>query len=40
MNRTLKEATVGRYHYSCHEELKKHLHAFLMAYNCGKIENT
>lgn len=33
MNRTLKEATVGRYHYSGHEELKEHLQAFLMAYN-------
>ena len=33
MNRTIKEATVGRYHYGSHEELKKHLHAFLMAYN-------
>lgn len=33
MNRTIKEATVGRYHYGSHDELKKHLHAFLMAYN-------
>lgn len=33
MNRTIKEATVGRYYYSRHEELKKHLHSFLMAYN-------
>lgn len=33
MNRTIKEATVSRYHYTSHEELKKHLHAFLMAYN-------
>lgn len=33
MNRTIKEATVSRYHYKSHEELKKHLHAFLMAYN-------
>lgn len=39
MNRTRKEATVGRYHYSCHEELKKHLHAFLMAYNfAGRLK--
>ena len=39
MNRTLKEATVGRYHYTCHEELKKHLHAFLMAYNfAGRLK--
>ncbi len=33
MNRTIKEATVSRYHYTTHEELKKHLHAFLVAYN-------
>ena len=33
MNRTIKDATVSRYHYTTHEELKKHLHAFLMAYN-------
>ena len=33
MNRTIKEATVGRYHYGSHDELKKHLHAFLMAHN-------
>ena len=33
MNRTIKGATVGRYHYGSHDELKKHLHAFLMAYN-------
>jgi transposase InsO family protein len=33
MNRTIKEATVGRYHYGSHKELKEHLHAFLMAYN-------
>ena len=30
INRTLKEAAVARYHYSCHEELKKHLHAFVL----------
>ena len=33
MNRTIKEATVGCYHYGSHDELKKHLHAFLMAHN-------
>ena len=33
MNRTIKEATVGRYHYNSHKELKEHLHSFLMAYN-------
>jgi transposase-like protein len=39
MNRTIKEATVGRYHYDTHEALKKHLHAFLMAYNlAGRLK--
>jgi hypothetical protein len=31
VERTLKEAAVGRYHYSKHEGLKKHPHVFLMA---------
>ena len=36
MNRTLKEATVKRYHYETHQQLEKHLHTFLMAYNFAK----
>jgi transposase len=36
MNRTLKEATVNRYHYESHSQLKQHLHTFLMAYNFAK----
>jgi transposase InsO family protein len=36
MNRTLKEATVNRYHYETNEQLKAHLSAFLMAYNFAK----
>lgn len=36
MNRTIKEATVKRYHYSSHEQLKEHLQTFLMAYNFAK----
>jgi transposase-like protein len=36
MNRTIKEATVQRYHYGTHAQLKAHLHAFLMAYNFAK----
>jgi transposase-like protein len=36
MNRTLKEATVQRYHYSSHDQLKAHLATFLMAYNFAK----
>jgi len=36
MNRTLKEATVKRYHYGSHGQLKAHIHTFLMAYNFAK----
>ena len=36
MNRTLKEATVRKYHYQTHQHLKQHLHAFLNAYNFAK----
>src|SRR6478735_5310938 len=36
MNRTLKEATVRRYHYETHQQLREHLEAFLNAYNFAK----
>ena len=36
MNRTLKEATVRRYHYETHEDLRTHLKAFLDAYNFAR----
>ncbi len=36
MNRTLKEATVKRYYYATHEQLKEHLKAFVTAYNFAK----
>ena len=36
MNRTLKDATVRRYHYENHERLKDHLAAFVDAYNFAK----
>ena len=36
MNRTLKEATVRRYHYETHRQLREHLEAFLNAYNFAK----
>lgn len=36
MNRTLKEATVKSFYYASHDELKQHLHAYLMAYNFAK----
>jgi hypothetical protein len=36
MNRTLKEATVRAFHDASTEELKRHLQAFLLAYNCAR----
>jgi transposase InsO family protein len=36
MNRTLKDATVRRYHYGTHDQLRAHLRDFLNAYNFAK----
>jgi transposase-like protein len=36
MNRTLKEATVRRYHYETLQQLRVHLDAFVQAYNFAK----
>ena len=36
MNRTIKDATVKRFHYGDHEQLKKHLADFIDAYNFGR----
>jgi len=36
MNRTLKEATIRRYHYPTHAELRRHLALFVSAYNFAK----
>jgi hypothetical protein len=36
MNRTIKEATVKRYYYQTHQQLKDHLQLFLTAYNFAK----
>ncbi len=36
MNRTLKDATVKRFYYQTHEQLKEHLQTFLMAYNFAR----
>lgn len=36
MNRTLKDATVHTFTYATHDQLKDHLHAYLMAYNFAK----
>src|SRR5215831_7271122 len=33
MNRTIKEATVQRYHYDSHQKLSRHLDDFVSAYN-------
>jgi transposase InsO family protein len=36
MNRTIKEATVKRYHYDRHEQLENHLADFISAYNFAR----
>lgn len=36
MNRTIKEATVKRYHYDTNAQLKRHLDDFVSAYNFGR----
>src|SRR5215204_1930968 len=36
MNRTIKDATVRRYHYDSHEQLRRHLDDFVNAYNFGR----
>ncbi len=36
MNRTIKEATVKRYHDDSHQQLDAHLHDFINAYNYGR----
>lgn len=36
MNRTIKEATVKRYHYESHAQLTTHLQDFIDAYNYGR----
>jgi transposase len=36
MNRTIKDATVKRYHYDSHDQLKRHLDDFVSAYNFGR----
>jgi transposase InsO family protein len=36
MNRTIKEATVKRYHYDSHDQLRQHLSYFVAAYNFGR----
>lgn len=36
MNRTIKDATVRRYHYDSHDQLRRHLGDFLNAYNFAR----
>ena len=36
MNRTIKDATVRRYHYDDHDQLERHLADFVAAYNFGR----
>ena len=36
MNRTIKEATVKRYFYETHDELRSHLADFVTAYNFAR----
>lgn len=36
MNRTIKDATVKRYHYDDHAQLERHLADFVAAYNFGR----
>ena len=36
MNRTIKEATVRRYHYGTHDERRAHLQLFVDASNYGR----
>lgn len=36
MNRTIKEATVKRFHYDDHDQLRAHLKDFVAAYNFGR----
>ena len=36
MNRTIKDATVKRYHYESHDQLVRHLADFVAAYNFAR----
>ena len=36
MNRTIKDATVKRYHYETHDQLRSHLADFVDAYNFAR----
>jgi hypothetical protein len=36
MNRTIKEATIKRFYYETHDQLRSHLADFVAAYNFAK----
>ena len=36
MNRTIKDATVKRFYYESHDQLRQHLADFISAYNSGR----
>jgi transposase InsO family protein len=36
MNRTIKDATVRRFYYESHDQLRQHLADFVAAYNFGR----
>jgi Integrase core domain len=36
MNRTIKEATVKRYHYDSHDQIRRHIGDFVSAYNFAR----
>ena len=36
MNRTIKDATVRRYYYDSHDQLRQHLADFVSAYNFAR----
>jgi hypothetical protein len=40
MNRTIKDATVKRFHYDSHDQLRMHLTDFLAAYDFARLLKT
>ena len=40
MKRTIKDATVKRFHCDSHDQLRDHLTDFLAAYNCARRPKT
>jgi hypothetical protein len=40
MNRTIKDATIKRFHYDSHDQLRAHLADFLAAYTFARRHKT